>query len=135
LSGDEVERLIKEAESHAEEDAKRREVVETRNSADNAAYQAEKSLAEHGDKITPELKQEITDQIASLRLLLAQDPPSEDTASMQASLETLMASLSQIGQQVYEQQQAEEASSEPPSNDDTDTPPVDDTVEGEFREV
>jgi len=54
---------------------------------------------------------------------------------MQASLETLMASLSQIGQQVYEQQQAEEASSEPPSNDDTDTPPVDDTVEGEFREV
>jgi molecular chaperone DnaK len=135
LSGDEVERLIKEAEAHAEEDATRREVVEVRNSADNAAYQAGKSLAEHGDKITAELKQEITDQIASLQSLLAQDPPSEDIASMRASVETLTASLTQIGQQVYEQQQAEEASSESTSNDDAGDPPADDSVEGEFREV
>jgi molecular chaperone DnaK len=135
LSGDEVERLIKEAEAHAEEDATRREVVEARNSADNAAYQADKSLAEHGDKITAELKQEITDQIASLRLILAQDPPSEDAAAMRASVDALSATLTQIGQQVYEQEQAEGAASESPSNDDTGETPPDESVEGEFREV
>lgn len=135
LSSDEVERLIKEAEAHADEDSKRREVVEARNAADNAAYQADKSLAEHGDKITPELKQEITDQIASVRSLLAEDPPTEDAAAMRASVETLSATLTQIGQQVYEQQQAEGAASEPPSADDAGETPPDDTVEGEFREV
>ena len=135
LSSDEVERLIKEAEAHADEDSKRREVVEARNAADNAAYQADKSLAEHGDKITPELKQEITDQIASVRSLLTEDPPTEDAAAMRASVETLSATLTQIGQQVYEQQQAEGAASEPPSADDTGETPPDDTVEGEFREV
>jgi molecular chaperone DnaK len=135
LSSDEIERLIKEAEAHADEDSKRREVVEARNAADNAAYQADKSLAEHGDKITPELKQEITDQIASVRSLLTEDPPTEDAAAMRASVETLLATLTQIGQQIYEQQQAEGAASEPPSADDTGETPPDDTVEGEFREV
>jgi molecular chaperone DnaK len=143
LSSDEVEQLVKEAEAHADEDSKRREIVEARNAADNAAYQADKSLAEHGDKITPELKQEITDQIASLRALLAQDPPSEDAAAMRAAVESLTATLTQIGQQVYEQQQAEggddaptadgEASEAAPEGDAPNE--GDDTVEGEFREV
>ena len=142
LSSDEVDRLIKEAEAHAEEDAQRREVVEARNGADNAAYQADKSLAEHGDKITPELKQEITDQIASVRALLAQDPPIEDAAALRAAVESLTASLTQIGQQVYEQQQAEGgADSSPTAEDAGEAGPDaggddnDDTVEGEFREV
>ncbi len=140
LSSDEVEQLVKEAEAHAEEDAKRREVVEARNGADNAAYQADKSLAEHGDKITPELNQEITDQIASVRALLAQDPPIEDAAALRAAVESLTASLTQIGQQVYEKQQAEGGADAPPTaEDDGEAAPDaggdDDTVEGEFREV
>ncbi|MDA0798526.1 MAG: molecular chaperone DnaK [Chloroflexi bacterium] len=140
LSSDEVEQLVKEAEAHAEEDAKRREVVEARNGADNAAYQADKSLAEHGDKITPELNQEITDQIASVRALLAQDPPIEDAAALRAAVESLTASLTQIGQQVYEKQQAEGGADAPPTAEDggeaaPDAGGDDDTVEGEFREV
>jgi molecular chaperone DnaK len=150
LSSDEVENLVKEAEAHAEEDGKRREIVEARNAADNAAYQADKSLAEHGDKITAELKQEITDQIASVRAILAQDPPSEDAAAMRAAVETLNATLTQIGQQVYEQQQADggaDAGGEPTADGEASGEAAadgestseggegDDTVEGEFREV
>jgi molecular chaperone DnaK len=143
LSNDEVERLIKEAEAHADEDAKHRELVEARNGADNAAYQADKSLAEHGDKITPELKQEITDQIASVRALLTQEPPSDDAAAMRAAVESLTATLTQIGQQVYEQQQAEASADAPPTDgeageatpDGSSGDEGDDTVEGEYREV
>ena len=141
LSSDEVEHLVKEAEAHAEEDATRRELVEARNGADNAAYQAGKSLAEHGDKITAELKQEITDQIASVRALLAQeDPPIEDAAALRAAVESLTASMTQIGQQVYEKQQAEGGADAPPPAEDAgeaapDAGGDDDTVEGEFREV
>ena len=143
LSNDEVELLIKEAEAHADEDAKRRELVEARNGADNAAYQADKSLAEHGDKITPDLKQEITDQIASVRALLAQEPPNDDAAAMRAAVESLTATLTQIGQQVYEQQQAEANADAPPTDgeageatpDGSSGDEGDDTVEGEYREV
>jgi molecular chaperone DnaK len=141
LSSDEVEHLVKEAEAHAEEDATRRELVEARNGADNAAYQAGKSLAEHGDKITAELKQEITDQMASVRALLAQeDPPIEDAAALRAAVESLTASMTQIGQQVYEKQQAEGGADAPPPAEDAgeaapDAGGDDDTVEGEFREV
>lgn len=142
LSSEEVDRLVKEAEAHADEDAKRREIVEARNAADNAAYQADKSLAEHGERITAELKQEITDQIASVRAILAQDPPREDAAAMRAAVESLTATLTQIGQQVYEQQQAEGGADAPPSSGDAgdadaggSTEEGDDTVEGEYREV
>ena len=140
LSSDEVENLVKEAEAHAEEDGKRREVVEARKAADNAAYQADKSLAEHGDKITPELKQEITEQIASLRALLAEEPLTEDAAALRAAVEALMVTLTQIGQQVYEQQQAEGAADSSPTAEGEESEPApdassDDTVEGEFREV
>ena len=142
LSSDEVERLVKEAEVHADEDSKRREVIEARNAADNAAYQADKSLAEHGDKITEDLKQQITDQITSVRALLSEEPSNEDAAAMRAAVETLLATLSQIGQQVYEQQQAEaeaeagaEAESAGEDSGEAANNEGDDTVEGEYREV
>ena len=100
-------------------------------------------MAEHGDKITPDLKQEITDQIASVRALLAQEPPNDDAAAMRAAVESLTATLTQIGQQVYEQQQAEANADAPPTDgeageatpDGSSGDEGDDTVEGEYREV
>ena len=140
LSSDEVERLVREAEAHAEEDASRRELVETRNHADNAAYQGDKALTEHGDKITEELKQEVTDQIANVRSLIT----SEDSVAIRAAVETLTATLTKIGQQVYEQSQAEAGGGDNPPAEEGDAGEAasadaseegDDTVEGEFREV
>jgi len=140
LSSDEVERLVQEAEAHAEEDAGRRELVEARNQADNAAYQGDKALAEHGDKITEELKQEVTDKIANVRSLIT----SEDSAAIRAGIETLTATLTQIGQHVYEQSQAEAGGGDDPPAEEGDAGEAasadaseegSDTVEGEFREV
>ena len=146
LSSDEVDRLVKEAEIHAEEDAQRRELVEARNQADNAAFQAEKTLAEHAERITPELKQEVEDRIASVRAMLAGESPSEDTAAIRAAVESLTASLTQIGTQVYEQQQAESAPADDATGGEEGDASTtegggdggedgDDTVEGEYREV
>jgi molecular chaperone DnaK len=138
LSNDEVERLVREAEEHAEEDAQRRELIEARNQADSTAYQADKTLAEHGERISEELKTEVLDWIANVRGLVT----SEDSAAIRAAIEALTASLSKIGEQVYAQQQAEAGAT---PEEPTDTPPAeggeessdeaDDTVEGEFREV
>jgi molecular chaperone DnaK len=147
LSSDEVEKLVREAETHAEEDAARREMVEARNQGDSAAYQAEKTLAEHAERIDGALKTEVEDQIAAVRGLL----DGEDPAAIRSAVEVLSASLSKIGEQVYAQQQAEAAAggAEGAEGADETTPTGgdgaggesgesddgNDTVEGEFREV
>ena len=144
LSHQEVEDLVKEAESHAEEDAQRRELVETRNQADSTAYQAEKMLAEHAEHVSEDLKTEIEEQIANVRSLLT----SEDPATIRAAAEALTQSLTKIGEAVYAAQQAAGADAEGAADASPeapgDTPPEsgegegngdDDTVEGEYREV
>ena len=136
LAKDEVERLVKEAEAHAEEDKRRRELVEVRNLADSAAYQAEKTLAEFGEQISADLKSEVEEKIADVRTVLAREDA--DVESLNAAVAALQASLQKIGEQVYQQQQAEaEAAPQDPADD---APPPDDSsggdaIEGEYREV
>ena len=136
LAKDEVERLVKEAEAHAEEDKRRRELVEVRNLADSAAYQAEKTLAEFGEQISADLKSEVEEKIADVRAVLAREDA--DVESLNAAVAALQASLQKIGEQVYQQQQAEaEAAAQDPADD---APPPDDSsggdaIEGEYREV
>ena len=130
LSSNEVERLVREAEAHAEEDAKRRELVEVRNHADSAAYQADKALHEHGDRITEELKTEVQGRISDVRALLT----SEDSAAIRSAVDELTASVAKIGEQVYaSQQQDVPPGDEPPT--DAGGGDGDDTVEGQYREV
>jgi molecular chaperone DnaK len=137
LSKDEVEKLVQEAEAHAGEDAARRELVEARNQADNAIYQATKTLKEYEDKITPELKGQIEAAIADVKAR----HEGEDPAAMRASVEALTGVLTQIGQQVYGQQQGGEGEAPNPEDlfnaagQDGEKKDGDDTVEGEFREV
>ena len=142
LSKEEVEKLVQEAEAHAGEDAERRELIEARNGADNAVYQAEKTLGEFAEKITEELKEEVEGEVAKVKALLDPESPSEDAGAIRNAVEALTAALTQIGQQVYEQAQAEGATAEEPASEDGgDEPPAeggddtDETVEGEFREV
>jgi molecular chaperone DnaK len=98
LSDQEVEQMVKDAESHAAEDRRQRELAEARNTADNAAYQAEKQLAELGDKVDEGSKSEIEQAIKDVREALE----SEDAAEIQRKTEALQAAFHKVSEQVYQ---------------------------------
>ncbi len=97
LSDTEVEQMVKDAESHADEDRRLRELVEARNNAENAAYQAEKQLTELGDNVDEDSKKEIEQAIADVRGVLE----SEDAAEINAKSEALQASFHKVSEQMY----------------------------------
>jgi molecular chaperone DnaK len=101
LSKEEVEKMTKEAEMHASEDAKRKEAVETKNQLDSTVYQLEKTLKDGGDKIPAEVKGKFETAIADAR----KDLESNDTARMKAALENLQ----KIGAELYQHAQAAQA--------------------------
>ena len=105
LSKDDVQRMVRDAESHAGEDKARRAKIELKNQADNVAYQAEKTLTDLGDKVDPTLKSTAEAQIATLREKIAQD----DESGMQNAMNTLQQTLMQIGQGAYGNDQAQAA--------------------------
>ncbi len=102
LSSEEVEKMTKDAELHAEEDKKRKESVETKNQLDSTIYQIEKTLTESGDKLPEDKKANIETAIADAKKELESDDPEK----MKAALEN----LSKVGAELYaEAQQAEQA--------------------------
>ncbi|CAN5184200.1 molecular chaperone DnaK [soil metagenome] len=105
LDDTEVEQMIKDAESHADEDKKLRELAEARNVAENAAYTAEKQLGELGDQVSDDERKEIEDRIASVRGALE----SEDAADLSAKSEALQASFHKVSERLYEAAAAENA--------------------------
>ncbi len=125
LTKEEVERMRREAEMHAAEDAKRREEVETRNTADTLAYTAEKTLREHKDKIPSELHQEAESKISAVRSALQ----GSDIEAVRRAMQELSEVMQKVGTTVY-QQQPPPSGGEPPQGGKGE-----DTVEGEFREV
>ncbi len=128
LSKDEVEKLRQEAELHAEEDRKRRDEIEIRNTADSLAYQAEKTVRENADKIDAGLKSEVEGRIAAVRSALQ----SSDADGIRSATEALSETMQKIGQAVYGAQQAEQ---QPGGEPGGEGPAEEGTVEGEFREV
>ena len=127
LSQEEIEKMQKEAEQHAADDQKRKEEVETRNMADNMAYQAEKMLRENADKVTDDLKSEIEGKVTEVRNALN----GTDIEAINNVTQQLSESMQKLGAAVYEQAgppPGEEAPVDPSETDDS-------TVEGEFREV
>jgi molecular chaperone DnaK len=105
LSDAEVEQMVKDAESHADEDRRQRELVEARNNAENAAYQAEKQLGELGDSVDDDSKKEIQDAIADVRGVLE----SEDPAEINAKAEALQTSFHKVSEQMYSAAAAQQA--------------------------
>jgi molecular chaperone DnaK len=97
LAEDEVERMVKDAETHAEEDRQARELVEARNTAENAAYQAEKQLGELGDSVDESSKSEIEAAIKDVRDNLE----SEDAALIRSKTEALQAAFHKVSEQMY----------------------------------
>ncbi len=134
LSKEEVERMQREAEAHATEDSKRRDEVETRNTADTLAYTAERTLREQKDKIPSDLNKEAEDKIAALRSALQ----GSDIEAIRKASQELSDTMQKIGAAVY--QQPPPPGAEPPPPPGEETPPgkeggEEGTVEGEFREV
>jgi molecular chaperone DnaK len=99
LSKEEIERMRKDAELHAEEDTRRREAVETRNQADNLVYQTEKLLKEKGDKVPAEKKAPVEKAIQDVKDALATD----DTERIRKAHEALMEAMQSVAQELYAQ--------------------------------
>ncbi len=135
LSQEEIARMVDDAKAHEAEDQQKRQQVETRNSAENAVYQAEKLLADNADKVPDDLKSEIEGKIAAVRSTL----DSGDAGQMNVALQELQTAVQRVGQAVYSQAGGPDGPAEggpPPGEEpgDSETPP-EETVEGEFREV
>lgn len=128
LNKEEVERMKREAEVHAAEDAKKKEEVETRNAADNLVYTAEKALRDQGDKVPSDLRQQVEGKIAAVRSALQ----GQDIAYLRRTVQELSEVLQRVGAAVYQQQ----AGPPPPGGEGpSGGEPGEGTVEGEFREV
>jgi molecular chaperone DnaK len=163
LSKDDVDKMVREAQTHAEEDRKRREEVETRNQAEQLTYQAERTLGDLGDKVAAEDRAEVETKVAGLREALK----GADIALIRSGMESLAQTLSRVGTAAYQAAQAASASGsdgadgagagdgsdgagdgsgEPDASDEGAAAGVggkggaeggagDETVEGEFKEV
>jgi molecular chaperone DnaK len=141
LSTDEVDRMVKEAEAHAEEDRQRREAIQTRNDAESFMLQAEKMLEEYGDKIPSETKAELDTKIAAVKDILDNDR--ENIDRLKPAHEELVATLQKASAAMYESAAGADGqgagfdeagfgqAGEAAGNGEAD----DATVEGEFREV
>jgi molecular chaperone DnaK len=105
LSDDEIKRMVQDAESHADEDKRLRELAEARNNAENAAYQAEKQVKELGEQLDEASKREIEDAIKDVRAVLE----SEDAEDIRAKTDRLQTAFHKVSEQMYERAQAEQA--------------------------
>jgi molecular chaperone DnaK len=132
LSDNEIETMVQDAESHAEEDQKRREEAETRNQADALIHATEKSIVDLGDQVPEEEKTNIETAVADLRTALEGD----DVEAIKAKSETLMQASMKLGEMAYQAQQ--EADGDDPAaaaSDDAEAAGSDDVVDADFEEV
>jgi len=123
LSDEEVDRMVKDAEAHKEEDIKFREMVEARNQADGLVHATEKSLAELGEKVQPEERSRIEAAIGDLKTALK----GEDKDAIEAKSKALAEASAELAQRVYQEQAAKEQAGTQQSGDDV--------VDAEFEEV
>jgi len=126
--------MRREAEVHADEDKKRKELIEARNTADNAVYTAEKALRDFGDKVPAETKSKVEAEIANVKQSLESDDPTK----IKSATEQLFQIVQQIGASVYQQggpQAGSAAGGEEPGPEGGEQKPGgdDDVVDGEFR--
>ena len=126
LSDAEVEKMRKDAEAHAEEDRKRRDLIEARNNADNTVYAAEKALREFGEKVPAEIKSEVEAKVADVKNVST----GEDVEAIRTATQKLGESIQKIGGAVYQGQAAPEGEAGPNPNPD----PEPDVVDGEVKE-
>jgi molecular chaperone DnaK len=129
LSDQDIETMVQDAESHAEDDKKRRELIEVRNAADSMIYTTEKNVGEYGDQIPEEDKATIETDLAALKEAME----SEDSEAIKAATATLTQSSMKLGEAMYKASQEE--SDDDPMSDGQAEAPEDDVVDADFEEV
>jgi molecular chaperone DnaK len=132
LSEADIEKMVKDAEAHAEEDKKRKAAVEAKNNAEGLLHSTEKTLAEHGSKVGETDRRAIENAMADLKEALKGDDPDAITAKAN----TLAQAAMKLGEAVYKAQQ--DAQAQPgaePGAQDAGAKPKDDVVDAEFTEV
>ncbi|WP_310618381.1 molecular chaperone DnaK [Flexibacterium corallicola] len=130
LSDDDIEKMVQDAEAHAEDDKKRKELVEAKNQGEALFHSTEKSLKDYGDKVSEEEKTAIETALAALKESLDGD----DLEDIKAKTQTLMEASMKLGEAMYAAAQEGEGADE--GEDDGDVQkPVDDVVDADFEEV
>jgi molecular chaperone DnaK len=139
LSKDEVEKMRRDAEAHAAEDEKRAALAEARNQADQIAYQTEKTLKEHGDKVSADVRE----KIEAKRKAVVAARSSEDPDAIKKAVEELMETSQELGQKIYEEAAKAQASAGgaggptteggPSSKAGAQAPSEDDVIDADFE--
>ncbi len=126
LSSEDIDKMVHDAEASAEDDKKRRAMAEARNGAESLIHSTEKNLAEHGDKVSDEVKSSIESDIATLKSALEGD----DAEDIAAKSTALTQSAMKLGEEMYKAEQSEAgADAEPENSDDGDV------LDADFEEV
>jgi molecular chaperone DnaK len=133
LSEQEIDKMVKDAESHASEDKTRKEKVEARNQLDSLVYQVEKDVGEWGDKVQADTKQRIDAAVERAKKALKQD----DLSEINGARDELMQAFSAAGQQMYQAEQEKAAASEPAGAEAAQPaePVEEDVVEADYEIV
>jgi molecular chaperone DnaK len=140
LSEAEIGKMTKEAETHAEEDKKKREVVDLKNQADQMVYSTEKTLKEHGDKVSAETRGKIEGALNNLKEALK----GEDADAIKKAIDNLGTVSQELGKVLYEEAAKKQAASAPPGGQEGQAPPPppegevkrkdgDDVIDAEFE--
>ena len=128
LSKEEIERMKKEAEAHASEDRARKELIETRNQADQVMAMTERTLKDAGDKVTPEQKKPVEEKIEALKKV----KDGGDLQAIKTAMQELSDEVQKIGAAMYQGAEQHGTSTQ---NNTKGTPSDGQTVEGEYQEV
>ncbi|MFP3012759.1 MAG: molecular chaperone DnaK [Rickettsia sp.] len=124
LSDAEIEQMVKDAEQNADEDKKRKELIEAKNAADSLVYSTEKSLTEYGDKLSSEDKGAAEEALSALKAVLE----SEDASLIKEKTESLTAASMKIGEAMYKAQSESQPAEENTANDEK-------VVDADFQDV
>jgi len=132
LSDADIEKMVKDAEAHAADDKKRRELIEAKNRAEALAHEAEKNLREHGDKVSSSDKSAIESAVAEVKSALE----GEDKDAVEAKSEALSQAMMKMGEAIYKAQQAEGATAQAePASEPSATAPESEVLDADFEEV
>jgi len=135
LSDDDIDKMVKDAESHADEDKKRKESVDSRNEADALVYSTEKSVKEHGKKLPKEDKDKIDVALKDLKELLAKENASSE--DIKAKVESLNNAAMKLGEMMYKESQEQNAQANDTKKDGKTKKKKEepDVVDADFEEV
>ena len=129
LSKDEIEKMKSDAEAHADEDRKRREIVDLKNRADGIVVQTRRSLEEHGEKVTPDVRGKVESALSNLEDKIKGD----DKEAIEAAIKELETASIELGKVVYEAAAAQQQAGAADASDDGGNGNDDDVIDAEYE--